>query len=48
MIIPPALLNFNGDAMGISINCSPNLVDMPTQRVNYDDWHNNIKAIGYK
>ena len=44
MVIPPGLLNSNGRGMGITASCKENINDIPNQRVNYDDWNNNIKG----
>lgn len=44
MVIPPGLLNSNGGAMGIAASCREKLADMPTEVVNYDTWHENIKG----
>ncbi|KFY19741.1 hypothetical protein V491_04246 [Pseudogymnoascus sp. VKM F-3775] len=44
MVIPPGLLNSNGGGMSITAFCKENINDIPNQRVNYDDWNNNIKG----
>lgn len=44
MVIPPSLLNSNGGGMSITALCKENINDIPNQRVNYDDWNNNIKG----
>ncbi|KAI1202085.1 hypothetical protein F5X97DRAFT_345972 [Nemania serpens] len=44
MVIPPALLNSNGGALGITASCKENVDDIPDSPVNYDDWQNNIKG----
>lgn len=44
MVIPPALLNSNDGGMGITASCRKDIQDIPEQRVNYDDWDNNIKG----
>lgn len=44
LIIPPGLLNSNGGGMDITASCKKNIEDIPSQRVKYDDWKNNIKG----
>lgn len=44
MVIPSGLLNSNNGYMGITAYCKDNLNDIPSSRVNYDDWQNNIKG----
>ncbi|KAI1266134.1 hypothetical protein F5Y18DRAFT_435086 [Xylariaceae sp. FL1019] len=42
MVIPPALLNSNGGALGIVASCMEDANSIPDSDVNYDDWQNNI------
>lgn len=44
LLIPPGLLNSNGGGMRISASCKPTVGELPSVRVNYDDWQNNIKG----
>lgn len=44
MVVPPALLNSNGGGLDITASCKENINDIPGERVNYDDWDNNIKG----
>ncbi|KAI3324342.1 hypothetical protein HD806DRAFT_65927 [Xylariaceae sp. AK1471] len=44
MLIPPALLNSNGGALGITASCKENKDDIPNVDVNYDDWQDNIEG----
>lgn len=44
LVIPPALLNSNKGGMGITASCKADINQIPNQRVNYDDWEDNIKG----
>lgn len=44
LVIPPALLNSNGGGMDITASCKKNINDIPSARVDYDDWKDNIKG----
>ena len=44
MLIPFGLLNSRGGGMGITVTCKENIKDIPSPRINYDDWKDNIKG----
>ncbi|KAI9826030.1 MAG: hypothetical protein M1826_006828 [Phylliscum demangeonii] len=44
MLIPPGLLNSNNGAMGITASCKENIDDIPSQRVDYNDWKDSSKG----
>ena len=44
MVIPPGLLNSNGGGMSIMAFCTESIDGIPAERINYDDWHKNIKG----
>jgi len=44
MVIPFDLLNSRGGAMDIKVSCKEKMEDLPSARVTYDDWKDNIKG----
>ncbi|PGH18294.1 hypothetical protein AJ79_00633 [Helicocarpus griseus UAMH5409] len=44
LAIPPGLLNGNGGGLGLTVECKKKKEDLPDEKVNYDNWHENIKG----
>ena len=44
MLIPFGLLDSNGGGMKIKVTCKENIKDIPSERINYDNWGDNIRG----